>query len=110
MNDLTNVILGLASGIKASGIDISIGLRSAQSESGSDQGTWTWTDGTALDYTLWAQNEPKNTGGPVCVRMKNSVPKRSPNYARWEVVDCSSKQRTAVCKQPVDFEFFERKR
>ncbi|KAH7696610.1 C-type lectin-1, partial [Aphelenchoides avenae] len=92
-------VLGLASNIKGSGTDISIGLKKSATD-----GDFTWTDGTPLDYKYWAKNEPKQVDGVACVRMKNSVRVRDPNYARWEVIDCSSKQKVAVCKQPVDFE------
>uniref|UniRef100_A0A914YK85 C-type lectin domain-containing protein n=1 Tax=Panagrolaimus superbus TaxID=310955 RepID=A0A914YK85_9BILA len=53
-------------------------------------GNWTWMDGTYLNYTNWASNEPQNITGNFCavVTLSNGL---------WKADDCF-KQNPFVCR------------
>lgn len=66
--------------------------------------TWTWSDGTIVDYLLWAPGKPSDTTGlQNCAQMytdsMDKNPDKDSDFRRWNDVQCSTSMRAYVCKQ-----------
>jgi hypothetical protein len=59
------------------------------------QGTWVWTDGTALDYTNWISGEPEGGTAENCMYMYSYD-----YYFRWNDLSCTytASDLSYVCK------------
>uniref|UniRef100_A0A7I4YJ52 C-type lectin domain-containing protein n=1 Tax=Haemonchus contortus TaxID=6289 RepID=A0A7I4YJ52_HAECO len=78
-----------------------IGLRKPNSPENS---TWAWTDGSTLDYLMWAPGKPQDiTGLQNCAQMYTDSLSRNPasdgDFRRWNDVQCATTMRAYVCKQ-----------
>ncbi|VDL78710.1 unnamed protein product [Nippostrongylus brasiliensis] len=67
--------------------------------------TWTWTDGTAVDYLSWAPGQPDDKKDREhCVQTHSDYLGRNPgkdnNYQHWSDVECTLDTRAYVCKKP----------
>ncbi|VDO98414.1 unnamed protein product [Heligmosomoides polygyrus] len=62
--------------------------------------TWTWSDGTIVDYLLWAPGKPSDTTGlQNCAQVCYANPDKDSDFRRWNDVQCSTSMRAYVCKQ-----------
>lgn len=63
---------------------------------GATEGSWVWSDGTALSFSAWAENEPNDSGGNEdCAQTLGTV---------WNDVDCAREQAYLCQALPVDFD------
>ncbi|WKY03849.1 hypothetical protein Q1695_005086 [Nippostrongylus brasiliensis] len=67
--------------------------------------TWTWTDGTPVDYLSWAPGQPDDKKDREhCVQTHSDYLGRNPakdnNYQHWSDVECTLDTRAYVCKKP----------
>jgi hypothetical protein len=69
-----------------------LGLR----DLGSD-GTWFWSDGSALGYQAWASGEPSAPGGTPCAWMRNMP--GMPQHGTWEADPCNTAL-GGLCERP----------
>ncbi|KAK6015730.1 lectin C-type domain protein, partial [Ostertagia ostertagi] len=78
-----------------------IGLRKPSFPANS---TWVWTDGSVVDYLLWAPGKPQDiTGIQNCAQMYTDSlgknPDKDADFRRWNDVQCATSMRAYVCKQ-----------
>ncbi|WKY03844.1 hypothetical protein Q1695_005082 [Nippostrongylus brasiliensis] len=67
--------------------------------------TWSWTDGTVVNYLNWAPQQPDNTDGiEQCVQIYSDHMGRNPTtdkqYQQWNDYVCGQNIRAFVCKKP----------
>ncbi|XP_072021157.1 lymphocyte antigen 75-like [Amphiura filiformis] len=77
--------------LKAFPVDMWIGL-----STGSSDPTFKWADGTALDYTRWAENQPEG-GTNKCVKLVNDPN----NPGEWDDVACLESN-AFLCQSDLD--------
>ncbi|KAK6036698.1 hypothetical protein COOONC_25797 [Cooperia oncophora] len=61
-------------------------------------GTWTWTDGSVVDYLKWAPGKPEDiTGLQDCAQMYTDSldknPDKDSDFRHWNDVQCSTTMR-----------------
>lgn len=66
--------------------------------------TWTWTDGTAVDYLNWAPTQPSNSDGKEhCVEIYSDHlgkdPAKDNSFQKWNDYQCTETLRAFVCKK-----------
>ncbi|CAJ0601278.1 unnamed protein product [Cylicocyclus nassatus] len=68
-----------------------------------DHLNWTWTDGTNVDFLLWAPGEPNNFEGvQKCGQLwpdPHVDRSMALTYQRWDDLDCHIEIRSFVCKK-----------
>ncbi|KAK6042033.1 lectin C-type domain protein [Cooperia oncophora] len=85
-----------------SGSDLTwIGLRQADYPS---KTTWTWTDGTPVNYQNWAPKQPDDDhGSEHCGQAYSDYtgkdPTKDSSYRHWNDIPCSTSMRAFVCKK-----------
>ena len=47
------------------------------------EGTWTWVDGTKIQYENWAPNKPGSSTSKNCVELVKSTGQWRDNYCWW---------------------------
>ena len=58
-----------------------------------------WSDGSSVDYTNWAANEPDNAGRQKCVELCYDSPYTAYNN-HFANCECWVNMRNYVCKKP----------
>ncbi|CAJ0601261.1 unnamed protein product [Cylicocyclus nassatus] len=75
---------------------------------------WTWTDGTKVDFLLWAPGQPDNMGGVQECGQLWPDPRAElegvVNYQRWDDLHCHIEIRSFVCKKNAFAEVARQKR
>ncbi|KIH65041.1 lectin C-type domain protein [Ancylostoma duodenale] len=66
---------------------------------------WTWTDGTPVDYMMWAPGQPDNYKGLEHCGQTHSdyigkEPAKDTSYQHWNDCQCTTEMRAYVCKKP----------
>ncbi|VDL78708.1 unnamed protein product [Nippostrongylus brasiliensis] len=66
--------------------------------------TWAWTDGSTVDYLMWAAGKPDDvTGTQNCAQMyTDSLDKnadKDTDFRKWNDAVCATTMRAYVCKQ-----------
>ncbi|VDO98411.1 unnamed protein product [Heligmosomoides polygyrus] len=69
-----------------------------------DSKEWTWTDGSTVDFYLWAPTQPDDAGEQEhCVEIfsdhTGKDPSKDGNYQRWNDMPCAKNVRSYVCKK-----------
>ncbi|KAK6023987.1 lectin C-type domain protein [Ostertagia ostertagi] len=66
--------------------------------------TWSWTDGSKVDFLFWGPGQPDDAGGSEhCVEVfsdhTGKDPAKDGNYQRWNDMPCATNMRSYVCKK-----------
>uniref|UniRef100_A0AC34RPB3 C-type lectin domain-containing protein n=1 Tax=Panagrolaimus sp. JU765 TaxID=591449 RepID=A0AC34RPB3_9BILA len=75
-----------------------IGLHTSSSNT-ADVSSYTWTDGSSLDYSKWSEDQPDNDG-EACVQLLSDAVTRKPYFVKqWNNLPCNRVLRNFVCKK-----------
>ena len=64
------------------------------------QNKWQWLDGSNVDYTNWAQDEPVDESGYDCGAFYTDAVNEQLTFGYWVSQSCNIALRTAICQVP----------